>query len=142
MASPWQRHLLAGALILGSLTPVQAGEKPDITITGTIALPDHLVSTVGQDDRLVIRMYHPHEGIEKDLKYWILDKFAFPQDFRIAPTVNMAGNARWPSYIIEVFTDTDRNVQNLIADELFARTPELVPLGSEGVKLVLDAPGS
>ena len=45
-------------------------------------LPPELADAVGEGDRLVIRMYHPDEGIEKDLKYWILDEFAFPQDFR------------------------------------------------------------
>lgn len=133
---------LALALGLGWAGVALAGEKPDIVIEGSVALPAELAAAVSGTDRLVFKMYHPDQGIEKDLKYWILDDYAFPQAFRLAPTVTMAGMARWPSYVIEVFTDTDRDVLNLIAGELHATTGAPVALGTKGVTLTLGVPGS
>lgn len=132
------RSLLVVAACLVPAAGAIAADTRDLAITGEIRLGDGLGVVPGS--RLVIRMYHPDEGIEKDLKYWILDDFAFPQAFSVAPTVNMAGNARWDSYVVEAFTDTDRDVLNLIEGEVWAGTGTLVPVGSEGIVLVLERP--
>lgn len=135
------RGPVAGAVLFGlAVWQAGAGEAGDIAITGRIAVAPDLVDTVGESDRLVIKMYHPDDGVEKDLKYWIVEEYAFPQDFRIAPTVNMAGNARWEDYVIEVYTDRDRNVLNLIDGELWVSTGTLVPLGTDALELVLGHP--
>lgn len=130
------RSLLVLAACLVPVANAAAAEKKDLAISGEIRLGGGL--DVRPGSRLVIRMFHPDDGIEKDLKYWILDDFALPQVFSVAPTVNMAGNARWDSYVIEVFTDTDRDVLNLTADEVWATTGVLVPVGTAGIELILE----
>ncbi|MEM7365121.1 MAG: hypothetical protein AAF525_13945, partial [Pseudomonadota bacterium] len=111
------RTLLVGSLLTVFAAHPDLAADADISISGQITLPDGLSDRLSDGDRLVIKMYHPDEGIEKDLKYWILKKFTLPQAFSVAPTVNMAGNARWSDYIIEVFTDKDGDVLTITQDE-------------------------
>lgn len=93
---------------------------------------------ISQGDRLIIKLYYPGDGIERDPKFQILPDFTLPLPFRIAPTIDMSGRTKWTSYIVEVFTDKDHDVLSIVPGELIARTPELVPLGTAGVVLELN----
>jgi hypothetical protein len=49
----------------------------------------------------------------------------------------MNGRARWPDYVVEAFTDNDRDVLSVAPGELHASSGEAVALGATGVDLVL-----
>lgn len=107
-------------------------------ISGRITLGPDLSLDAG--DRLVLKLFHPDGGVEKDTRYWIIDSFDLPRDFAIAPSVDMNGRARWQAYMLEVFTDRDGDVLNAVPGELWARTETMVPLGTRGLELQLADP--
>jgi hypothetical protein len=88
-------------------------------------------------DRLILKLYHPGDGVEMDPKYAILTDYALPMAFRISPSIDMNGRARWPDYVVEAFTDNDRDVLSVAPGELHASSGEAVALGATGVDLVL-----
>ena len=115
-----------------------AADKSKKTIQGTIRIRADLVQHVSPSDRLIIKLFHPGNGVELDAKYAILPTFTLPVEFRIAPTFDMSRRSKWKSYVVEVFTDKDSDVLSVVPGELFASTPGLVPLGTAGVILELD----
>jgi len=112
----------------------------DNSIRGTILVRPDVEHELASDDRLVLKLYHPEDGVEKDARYWIIDSFELPRDFNVAPSVDMNGKARWPTYMLEVFTDRDGDVLNAVAGELLARTDDLIPLGTDELRLELASP--
>ena len=108
-------------------------------IQGTIDIGPDLIQHVSPKDRLVIKLFHPGDGVELDTKYAILETFALPVDFRIAPTFDMSGRSKWKSYVVQVFTDKDGDVLSVAAGELLGGTRDPVPLGTTGLVLELDA---
>ncbi|MEZ5930844.1 MAG: hypothetical protein R3F54_02650 [Alphaproteobacteria bacterium] len=110
------------------------------TISGSIHLPPDLTAKLAPSDRLILKLYHPAEGIEKDVRYWIIDKVDFPRPFEIAPSTDMNGRMRWPAYRLDVFTDRDGDVLTIAPGELTATTDDLVPLGTSGLELELSIP--
>ncbi len=108
-------------------------------IQGEIQVRPNMAHHIAVRDRLVIKLYVPKGGIERDLKFQIVSDFTLPLTFRIAPTIDMSGHTKWRSYIVEAFTDKDNDVLSIAPGELIARTPELVPLGTTGVVLELNA---
>lgn len=134
----WNISLLFGALlILGGGASAEADEN---TISGRINLAPELDPETTAGARLVLKLYHPDQGVEKDTRYWIIDTFELPRDFEIAPSTDMNGKARWSTYMLEVFTDRDDDVLNAASGELLAVTNELIPLGTDGLQLELKAP--
>lgn len=115
-------------------------EADDNAIRGTISVQPGLERQLAADDRLVLKLYHPDDGVEKDIRYWIIDSFDLPRDFEIAPSTDMNGRVRWPTYMLEVFTDRDADVLNAVPGELLAKTDDLVPLGTGGLQLELTTP--
>ena len=109
------------------------------TIQGTIGVRADLAHHVSTSDRLVIKLFHPGNGVELDAKYAILSTFTLPVEFRIAPTFDMTGRSKWKSYVVQAFTDKDGDVLSVAPGELLASTPEPVPLGTTGVVLELNA---
>ena len=109
-------------------------------ISGTISVQPDLAVGLASGDRLVLKLYHPDDGVEKDTRYWIIDTFELPRDFEVAPSIDMNGKARWTTYMLEVFTDRDGDVLNDAPGELIARTADLVPLGTGGLQLELTEP--
>ena len=108
-------------------------------IQGTINIPADLVPRISPDDRLVLKLFHPGNGVELDAKYSILPTFSLPVEFRIAPTLDMTGRSKWKSYVVQAFTDRDGDVLSVVPGELFATTPGPVPLGTSGLVLELNA---
>ena len=108
-------------------------------IQGTINVSSDLSQHVSPDDRLIIKLFHPGDGVELDAKYAILDTFALPVDFRIAPTFDMSGGSKWKSYVVQVFTDKDADVLSVAPGELLGGTTGPVPLGTTGLALELDS---
>ena len=137
-------YALLGALAWPGADRADAAEMPaPKAIAGQVLLAPALGEAALQPgDRLVFKLYHPDAGVEKDVRYWILKAgdFAFPQAFSLAPTVDMTGNPRWQTYVLEVFTDRDRNVLHAAPGELHATTPAPVPLGTSGLSLTLQTP--
>ncbi|WP_143309610.1 hypothetical protein [Candidatus Entotheonella palauensis] len=125
-----------------SLLAVSVGAAADTSeklIQGEIRVQASMAHHLSKDDRLIIKLYYPSDGIERDPKFQILSDFTLPLTFRIAPTIDMSGRTKWPSYIVEAFTDKDNDVLSVAPGELTARTPELVRLGTTGVVLELNA---
>jgi hypothetical protein len=108
-------------------------------IQGTVAVAPGLAGQVAPGDRLIIKLYHPGDGVELDAKYRIVDEFTLPFDFVAAPSIDMSGQTKFQAYVLEVFTDKDGDVVRAAPGELVARTPEPVPLGTTGLVLELNA---
>ena len=107
-------------------------------IQGTIDVHPDLIHNVSPEDRLVIKLFHPGDGVELDAKYAIQATFTLPVEFRIAPTFDMSGRSKWKSYVVQVFTDKDADVLSVAPGELFGGTRDPVPLGTTGLVLELD----
>jgi len=123
---------------LGLIAPAGAAD-PGQMIQGTVAVAPGLAGQVARGDRLIIKLYHPGDGVELDAKYRIVDEFTLPLDFVAAPSIDMSGRTKFQAYVLEVFTDKDGDVVRAAPGELIARTPEPVPLGTTGLRLELNA---
>ena len=73
-----------------------------------------------------------------DAKYSIVRNFQLPLKFRITPYILMDRSTRHEKYIIEVFTDKDKDLLRIESGELFGTTPDILQLGSRDVRLLLD----
>lgn len=109
-------------------------------ISGTLTVAPELAHHVGQDDRLIIKLYHPKEGVEMDAKYQIVPSFSLPFAFQAAPSIDMNARTKYDAYVLELFTDKDDDVLAIAPGELIARTPAPVPLGTTDLQLELNAP--
>ena len=115
--------LTMAGLVLGAAPASAAEGGRDLTIRGTISISEALAASLRPDDRLILKIYHPgSDGFDKDTKYQIKPDFTLPTEFRIAPPIDMNANPRWPTYIVEIFTDRDHDVLSLVEGELFAST--------------------
>lgn len=132
-----RRWLVVG---IGLLVAVMgaAADTADKLIQGEIRVQADMGHHISKGDRLIIKLYYPSGGIERDPKFQILSDFTLPLTFRIAPTIDMSGRTKWPSYIVEAFTDKDDDVLSVAPGELVARTPGVVRLGTTGVVLELN----
>lgn len=139
MAYRQAANLIAGvvaALLAATAAEAAEGGRP-LTIEGTLALAPGAAAALRPGDRLVIKIYNPGNGVDNDPSFRIMSEFSLPMDFRMSPPIDMNGNARWSTYIIEAYTDRDGKVDSVSADELFATTGEALPLGTTGVALEL-----
>ena len=116
-----------------------AADDSKKAIQGTIRIRADLAQHLSPSDRLIIKMFHPGNGVELDTKYSILPAFTLPIDFRITPTIDMSRRTKWKSYVVQAFTDKDGDVLSVVPGELLASTPGVVPLGTTGVVLELNA---
>ena len=46
-------------------------------------------------NRLIIKLFYPMDGFEKDTKFAIAPTFTLPLAFRISPTIDMNGKSKW-----------------------------------------------
>jgi hypothetical protein len=74
-----------------------------------------------------------------DAKYQIVPSFSLPFAFRAAPSIDMNARTKYDSYVVELFTDKDGDVLGTAPGELVARTAAPVPLGTEDLRLELNA---
>lgn len=142
MADRKTAGLTALALLFALPAAAEAAEaaRGDMFIRGTVeAAPAH-AALVAEADRLAIKIYSPGPGVERDPKYRYFREFSLPMAFSVSPPIDMNGNARWPLWRVVAFTDRDGDVLSLADGELFAETPEALPLGSRGVVLKLAPP--
>ena len=109
------------------------------TIRGTLTVAPGLAHHIGPDDRLIIKLYHPKDGVEMDAKYQIVPSFQLPLEFRVSPTIDMSGQTKFETYMLELSTDKDGDVLGTAPGELIARTSEPVPLGTTDLRLELNA---
>jgi hypothetical protein len=131
---------LAALALASTLSAAVAAAAGDLrAIRGTLTVTPDLAHHVGPDDRLIIKLYHPQGGVELDAKYQIVRRFELPLAFQAAPSIDMSGQTKYDTYVIEVFTDKNEDVLAIAPGELIARTPEPVPLGTTGLELELNA---
>ena len=135
------RHwLLRSVGLVLALTPTTlSAEEAMQAIRGTLTVAPGLARHVGRDDRLIIKLYHPGNGVEMDAKYQIVPSFSLPFAFRAAPSIDMNARTKYDSYVVELFTDKDGDVLGTAPGELVARTAAPVPLGTEDLRLELNA---
>ena len=108
-------------------------------IRGTLTVAPDLAHHIGPNDRLIIKLYHPENGVEMDAKYQIVP--------RLVVTLRIPGGAvdrherptKYDAYVVELFTDKDEDVLGIAPGELIARTPAPVPLGTTDLRLELNA---
>ena len=108
-------------------------------IRGTLTVAPELARHIGLDDRLIIKLYHPENGVEMDAKYQIVPSFSLPFAFRAAPSIDMNARTTFDAYVVELFTDKNDDVLATAPGELIARTAAPVPLGTTDLQLELNA---
>ena len=101
-------------------------------IRGTLTVASHLAHHIGPNDRLIIKLYHPENGVEMDAKYQIVPRLLVPFEFQATPSIDMSGQTKFDAYVVELFTYNDDDVLGTAPRELIARTPAPVPLGRDG----------
>ena len=75
--------LLGGiAVALTGAPAIAADEGGDMTMTGQVGVSAEHSGKLGAGDRLVVKLYHPRDGVEYDTKYQIIDEFSLPYGFR------------------------------------------------------------
>jgi hypothetical protein len=137
-----KKAMVAAALVVVVLAPARAAdmEADDKTIRGTISVRPDLAGHVMPGDRLILKIYHPGATAELDATYRIVSTFTLPTEFRFGPAIDMNGRTRYHAYIVEVFTDKDSDVLSVAPGEVMARSDGPVPLGTTGLRLMLDTP--
>ena len=135
------RHwLLASVGLALALTPRAPSAEGEMqAIRGTLTVTPDLAQHIGPDDRLIIKLYHPENGVEMDAKYQIVPSFSLPFAFRAAPSIDMNARTKYDAYVLELFTDKNEDVLATAPGELIARTAAPVPLGTEDLRLELNA---
>jgi hypothetical protein len=129
-----------GASLGLALALMEASSRADMqTIGGTLTVAPELAHHVGPDDRLILKLYHPQDGIEMDATYRIVQSFSLPLAFQAAPSIDMNGRTKYDAYVLELFTDKDGDVLAVAPGELTARTLTAVPLGTRDLTLELNA---
>tara|TARA_B100000929_G_scaffold286656_1_gene272158 strand:- start:582 stop:1016 length:435 start_codon:yes stop_codon:yes gene_type:complete len=135
------RALVLALLMAQLLSAALAMDIEDVSalsIEGTIDATPQFQQYLSSSDRLIIKIFHPENGIEMDAKYSIVRNFQLPLKFRITPYILMDRSTRHEKYIIEVFTDKDKDLLRIESGELFGTTPDTIQLGSRDVKLLLN----
>jgi hypothetical protein len=133
------RSRLAASLGL-ALALTAASSRADMpTISGTLTVAPDLAHRVGPDDRLILKLYHPKDGVEMDATYRIVPSFSLPFAFQAAPSIDMNARTKYDAYVLELFTDKNGDVVAVAPGELIARTPTPVPLGTSDLRLELNA---
>jgi hypothetical protein len=108
-------------------------------IRGTLTVAPDVAHHIGPNDRLIIKLYHLENGIEMDAKYQIVPSFSLPFAFQAAPSIDMNAQTKYDAYVLELFTDKNNDVLATAPGELIARTQAPVPLGTQDVRLELNA---
>lgn len=124
------------------LTPVIAAEsdsRDQFLLKGSVSVVPSLLPHIAATDRLIIKLYHPGaDGLEMDTTYQIINRFTLPFEFIVGPAVGMSGSTKHKSYIVEVFTDKDKDVLSVAPNELYGHSGQPIRLGTSGIELKLD----
>src|SRR5262245_22447671 len=120
------RHSFARAIwwVLALACTADRAAAADMqVIRGTRTVTPDLAHHIGPNDRLIIKLYHPENGVEMDAKYQIVPSFSLPFAFQAGPSVDMNANTKYDAYVLELFTDKNDDVLAIAPGELIARTP-------------------
>tara|TARA_Y100000758_G_scaffold302238_1_gene269715 strand:- start:68 stop:505 length:438 start_codon:yes stop_codon:yes gene_type:complete len=129
---------LIGQLPSMALADMDTNDMVGLSIEGTINAVPELQQYLSTSDRLIIKLFHPKDGIEMDAKYSIVGNFQLPLKFRISPSILMDGTTHHDKYVVEVFTDKDQDVLRIESGELFGTTRDALQLGSRDVRLLMN----
>ena len=121
-----------------TLADMDTNDMAGLFIEGTINAVPELQQYLSTSDRLIIKLFHPKDGIEMDAKYSIVGNFQLPLKFRISPSILMDGTTHHDKYVVEVFTDKDQDVLRIESGELFGTTRDALQLGSRDVRLLMN----
>ena len=136
-------RVLVLSFLIGQLAPIaladmDTNDMANLSIEGTINAVPELQQYLSTSDRLIIKLFHPKDGIEMDAKYSIVGNFQLPLKFRISPSILMDGTTHHDKYVVEVFTDKDQDVLRIESGELFGTTRDALQLGSRDVRLLMN----
>ena len=121
-----------------ALADMDTNDMAGLSIEGTINAVPELQQYLSTSERLIIKLFHPKDGIEMDAKYSIVGNFQLPLKFRISPSILMDGTTHHDKYVVEVFTDKDQDVLRIESGELFGTTRDALQLGSRDVRLLMN----
>ena len=76
-------------------------------IRGTLTVAPGLAHHIGPNDRLIIKLYHPENGVEMDAKYQIVPQLLVAVRVPGSPSIDMSGQTKFDAYVLELFTDKD-----------------------------------
>ena len=129
---------LIGQLPSMALADMDTNDMAGLSIEGPINAVPELQQYLSTSDRLIIKLFHPKDGIEMDAKYSIVGNFQLPLKFRISPSILMDGTTHHDKYVVEVFTDKDQDVLRIESGEFFGTTRDALQLGSRDVRLLMN----
>jgi len=128
---------LSAAIQIDTPVAQEKSEMISLTFEGEVDIAPELMGKTSKGDRLILKLFHPEDGIEMDTKYSIVSDFIFPLKFRISPSIVMDGGARHEKYMIEVFTDKDQDVLRVAPGEVYGATPRSLQVGTKGIRILL-----
>ena len=92
----WLLTSVGLALALTPGAPSAEGEMQ--AIRGTLTVAPDLARHIGPNDRLIIKLYHPKDGVEMDAKYQIVPAFSLPFAFQAVPSIDMNARTKYDAY--------------------------------------------
>ena len=128
---------LSAVVGIGTAIAQNKSEMNSFVFEGEVDIAPELMGEISKGDRLILKLFHPADGIEMDTKYSIVSDFILPLKFRISPSIVMDGGARHETYMIEVFTDKDQDVLRVAPGEVYGTTPDTLQVGTQGIRIVL-----
>ena len=111
-------------------------KDPAMNILGTIDVSPEFKDQISAEDRLVIMLFDPKLG--RPVAFRILENFSLPQDFSIGVADAMPGIQLKGPYSLRIISDKNGQPFESAPGELIVRSKKLLPLGSQGMNLVLD----
>ena len=128
---------LSAVIGIDTATAQNKSETDPLVFEGEVDIAPELMGEISKGDRLILKLFHPADGIEMDTKYSIVSDFTLPLKFRISPSIVMDGGARHERYMIEAFTDKDQDVLRVAPGEVYGATPDTVQVGTQRIRIVL-----
>ena len=110
--------------------------SPKTSIQGIITVHPNLLNKVDSEDRLVIMLFDPKKGRPVAIK--ILEKFNFPQKFRIGQSNAIGGQTLSGKYSLRILTDKNNQPYKSTPGEIVGRSQDLISLGVNNLEFVLD----
>lgn len=136
--------VFAAAVLLALLREVEREEELlQAAISGTVEVSNEMRMTGQADidhraDRMALMLIEPQSGEAVALQY--VSPISPPQAISIGQQHARGDRTLSGDYYVMGITDKDGDVTKVTRGEVFGRTPNPVPLGTEQLRLLLDQP--
>ena len=108
----------------------------NVNISGTVNVKSIFRNQLDQKDRLVIMLFD--KDLNRPVAIKILTNFNPPQKFSIGQSDAMQGQILKGEYSLRILTDKNEQPFQSVTGELIGRSKDLIPLGKQNLKFVLD----